>query len=536
MRLLSISLLWLGAAFAVMFYPVSFSVDGFGLIVSPDGVRSVRARQAGIVQHFTAEGDRFEAGEIVSAVVIEKASTQNALLESAMRGEISKAEADYLERTSKVRLDLERDRAKRSATQARLDVGRSLALEARGNLSALRSHLQISRIDVDALNEERLSQLDRLEELLRLSAEKTAVPEQRLVTMLDNVQSDRLAIISSKEAQFASSRMVMDLAKEVSQLEYTNALDEAELSILSDRVAEQERLLQEQAELRATLIGEARARYAAKLEVPQVYVSGGAAVDMRLLQPSRSEVGRGDVLRTLAEVEPAQGVLLMYYGDVAAGTLTLESSAGRIDVALPLAKSDVLDRLRLQGVMGAELHEDSQKIGAFHVVTEFLEIDQSLLDGMRIVAAQARDTADVPVPVSHEFVRQDTVAATDAKGDSSRAIVGFLENRHAVALRKDQRVWVTVSDPSGGADVRASAHLLDRDFATVDTEELGIRLGNQSLAKKIISRGVLSQVSVAIDPEDLGAVGRLPGALVHLQFPLERRSLLDFILNRNVEI
>ena len=80
------------------------------------------------------------------------------------------------------------------------------------------------------------------------------------------------------------------------------------------------------------------------------------------------------------------------------------------------------------------------------------------------------------------------------------------------------------------------AHLLDREYATVDTKELGIRLGNQSLAAKIIKRGVLSQVVVGVDAHSAQQIEHLPGAVVHLSFPLARQSLFSFLLARDASI
>lgn len=99
-----------------------------------------------------------------------------------------------------------------------------------------------------------------------------------------------------------------------------------------------------------------------------------------------------------------------------------------------------------------------------------------------------------------------------------------------------QKVRGSISDTRTGSDILFDAVLLDRDFSTVDTKELGIRLGNESLAGKIIKRGVLSQVVVGVSESSAQRIDHLPGAVVHLSFPLARQSLFSFLLARNAAI
>jgi hypothetical protein len=135
--------------------------------------------------------------------------------------------------------------------------------------------------------------------------------------------------------------------------------------------------------------------------------------------------------------------------------------------------------------------------------------------------------------VRAEVARSDSTGAAE---ETITEIVGFIENRHAVVLRQGQVVRGSISDPRSGTDVVFGARVLDRDFSTVDTKELGIRLGNQSLAAKIIKRGVISQIVVGVDDAAALELAELPGAVVHLSFPLARQSLFSFLLARDAAI
>ena len=93
-----------------------------------------------------------------------------------------------------------------------------------------------------------------------------------------------------------------------------------------------------------------------------------------------------------------------------------------------------------------------------------------------------------------------------------------------------------ISNTRTGSEIVFEARLLERDFSTVDTRELGVRLGNQSLADKIIKRGVLSQVVVEVSDSSAERISHLPGAVVHLSFPLGRQTLFSFLMAKNAAI
>jgi len=183
-KLFSVSIGLLLAALGIFFVPVSFSVDGFGLVVNPGGVRTIRAAENGQVLHFPSQDGRFMPGQIVTAVAYGDAVAKNALLEGTLRRELAKIETDHLEKHSKLVLDLERDRAKRAATVERLAVRQVLTTDTSVGLAALRNFTLDSQSEIDALNEERLEQLSRLEELVNRSGEISALPAQRMATKI----------------------------------------------------------------------------------------------------------------------------------------------------------------------------------------------------------------------------------------------------------------------------------------------------------------------------------------------------------------
>jgi len=532
MKLFSVSVGLLFAALGIFFVPVSFAVDGFGLVVNPGGVRTIRASEAGMVLHFPSHAGRFQPGEIVSAVVFREAVAENGLLEGTMRREQAKIESDHLEKTSKLVVDLERDKAKRSATAERLAARRELSADSAAVLAELQEFTANSTTDIDDLNAERLAQLRRLEELVRKSGEVDALPAQRLASMMDDIQSERLAVITSKGTRFSSDKMILDMVKALNDLTYDNSIDAAELDILTGKVQALEQQIRELELLRDSQLEEAEARYLAKAVLPQVAVADGVSQDMRTLQASRADVERGDALRLLATEQPAAGLALLIYGTAGEGAVRLSHGNREIELALPADPGRIAAALRGGGIEAGRVFMDHETVGAVDVVSVFAEFDSDPPDRLTVLSARARDSRAVPVMVETSITLNQSIFHQRPEGTTDE-IIGFLENRHAVVLKPGQRVRGSINDTRTGAEIVFDAHLLDRDYATVDTKELGIRLGNESLAQKIIKRGVLSQVVVGVDAASAQQIAHLPGAVVHLSFPLSRQSLFSFLLARD---
>jgi len=152
MKLFSVSIGLLLATLGIFFVPISFAVDGFGLVVNPGGVRTIKAVENGVVLHFPNEGGRFHPGEFVTAVYFPEAVAKNALLEGTLLKDLAKIEADHIEKTSKNALELERERAKRDATAERLAAREELTSNTAGVVDALQSFNAESGTDIDALN------------------------------------------------------------------------------------------------------------------------------------------------------------------------------------------------------------------------------------------------------------------------------------------------------------------------------------------------------------------------------------------------
>lgn len=534
MKLLSISVSLLFAALAIFFVPVSFSVDGFGLVVNPGGVRTVRATKDGQVLHFPSSDGKFTPGQIVTAVIFGDAVAKNGLLEGTLRRELAKVKTDYLDKYSKLFLDRERDNAKLIATTERLLALEELTKSTSANIAELQAFNSTSQTDIETLNDERLAQLTQLEDLLKRSGEISALPAQKLATMLDSIQSSRLAVINSNATKFSSEKKVLDMVKELNRLLYSNSIDRAEITILSDRLENLDLQMTELDALRETQISEAAARYLAKAVLPQVAVADGMAVDMRTLQASRADVARNDPLRLLATENPAQGLSFLVYGVIEDGQILLRYGDQEIGLDLPIDPAQISAALATAGLRVAIIHTDKQIVGATEVSSSFIELENDPQDRLSVLTAQAHNDRDLPVMVATSIIQaSQTAPQTD---NTNSEIIGFLENRHAVALIPGQRLRGSVSDSKTGSEIVFDAVLLNRDFATVDTKELGIRLGNQSLAAKIIKRGVLSQVVVRVDAGPARQIENLPGAVVHLSFPLARQSLFSFLMARDASI
>ncbi|MCB1340533.1 MAG: hypothetical protein KDK24_05610 [Pseudooceanicola sp.] len=534
MKLLSVSLGLILAAMGVFYIPVSFAVDGFGLIVSPGGVRTLRAGEAGTVLHFPAEGGSFQPGDIVSAVTSTEAVAENALLLGTMYAELAKVEAEHLEKVSKIETDLERDRAKRMATVEQLAARNALLADTIETLEALQAFTVASLGHIDALNEERMAQLARLEELVKRSGEVSALPAQRLATMLEEIQSDRLSVITSKGATFSTDKMILDMVKARNDLTFSNAIDEAEIAILEKRVTDQEQQIADLVTLRDSRRAEAEAKYLAKAQLPQVAVASGVSVDMRTMQASRAEVAKADALRMLATSEPLAGLSLLIYGAAASGEVTVTHGARRAVLALPADPGAIATALRGIGLDVAQVYRDREVIGAVEVVSVFVALSALPEERLSVPGLRAYDAQGVPVLVTADISLPEGFGSQ--AHHPGNEIIGFLENRHAVVLKPGQPVRGSISDTRTGAEIVFEAMLVGRDVSTVDTQELGIRLGNASLADKIIKRGVVSQVVIEVRADQADRIAHLPGAVVHLSFPLGRQSLFSFLMAKNAAI
>jgi hypothetical protein len=534
MKLFSVSIGLLLATLGIFFVPISFAVDGFGLVVNPGGVRTIKAVENGVVLHFPNEGGRFHPGEFVTAVHFPEAVAKNALLEGTLLKDLAKIEADHIEKTSKNALELERERAKRDATAQRLAAREELTRNTESVVNALQSFNAESGTDIDALNEERLNQLAQLEDLVKRSGEVSALPAQRLATMMDTIQSNRLSVITSRGTRFSTDKMALDMVKQLNDLTYSNNIDRAEIGILEDRVRDLEAHNRELEQLRQNARREAEVKYLAKAQLPQVAVADGMSVDMRTLQASRADVTRNDPLRLLATRDPARGVSMIVFGEAESAEVLLSYGGTEILLRLTGSADEMKDALRQGGLPLHEVYLDRVTVGDMQLLSVFAEFDGALTGRLSVVQTAAHTAGDIPVLIRTSITTEETVR--DGGDENTNEIIGFLENRHAVVLKPGQKVRGSISDTRTGSEIVFDARLLDRDYSTVDTKELGIRLGNQSLAAKIIKRGVLSQVVVGVDENSARKIDHLPGAVVHLSFPLARQSLFSFLLAKDAEI
>ncbi|MEO9683625.1 MAG: hypothetical protein ABJF86_16885 [Tateyamaria sp.] len=534
MKLFSLSVGLLLAAFGVLNVPVSFAVDGFGLVVSPGGVRTIRADEQGMVMHFPATDGGFLPGQLVSAVVEPSGVAENALLLSKMRRELSKVESDYLEKSSKIQLDIERDQAKQIATVEQLKARGVLMADTDAVLDTLQEFAAQSTVDISDLNDERLSQLAKLEDLVKRSGEVAALPAQRLATMMEEIQAGRLSVIASENATFSTDRMILDMTKGQNDLAFSNSIDLAEIDILGKGIADLQLQLEELARLRASQRAEAEASYLAKSVLPQVAVSSGYAADMRTLQASRADVAKSDPLRLLATGLPTAGLSFVAYGAVETGQIVLGYDGTQVKIDLPAPTDAIEQTLRSAGLDVHLVHQDEKSVGATVIRSLFIELSTPPEHPVRILKTMARNGENVPLLVTGEINLPDANITADA--NERNQIIGFLENRHAVVLERGQSVRGSINNARTGTEIVFDARVLNRDFSAVDTKELGIRVGNQSLADKIIKRGVLSQVVVEVDAASAHQIENLSGAVVHLSFPLGRQTLFSFLMARNAAI
>lgn len=452
-----------------------------------------------------------------------------------MRKEMAKIEAEHIEKKSKNDLELERERAKQRATADRLAAREVLTADTAEVVASLQAFTAESVSDIDELNALRMEQLQQLEELVKRSGEVSALPAQKLASMLDDIQTDRLSVITSRGNRYSTDKMVLDMVKQLNDLTYSNNIDRAEIEILQDRVANLEQHNRELENLRINALAEAEAKYLAKAKLPQLAVADGNSVDMRTLQANRADVARGDALRLLATRDPAAGISMTVFGDAEWAEVVLSVGGTETLIRLTGSETEMLEALQQGGLKVQNLYSDRATVGEMQVLSVFAELEEDPEGRLVVIQALAKDARNVPVMVRTSITTHAAIAR-DRHDGSSNEIIGFLENRHAVVLNPGQNVRGSISDTRSGSEIVFDARLLDRDYATVDTKELGIRLGNESLAQKIIKRGVLSQVVVGVDESSAQKIEHLPGAVIHLSFPLARQSLFSFLLAKDADI
>ena len=114
--ILTFGLVSLLAAFGVFFVPVSFSVQGFGMLVSPDGVRIIRSVEDGVVHYREpSEEGWFAPGQVATVVEPVGANAQHAFLVEKLRRDLLETATMLGESISKLTADLAREQASHSA-------------------------------------------------------------------------------------------------------------------------------------------------------------------------------------------------------------------------------------------------------------------------------------------------------------------------------------------------------------------------------------------------------------------------------------
>ncbi len=536
MRVFFISLALLLATAGLFFVPISFSVDGFGLVVDPGGVRTIKANKDGRVHHFPSDNGQFGPGDIVSAVTFDDVDAINESQRQIRARDLARIETEHLEDISKIEATLDRDRAKLVATQDRVAARADLIAEAAQLLDNQRAFSLDSAALVADLNEERRELLNRLEDLVRRSGEVSALPAQRLASVLDDIQSDRLSVINSESALFNEDQKLINNARRLHQLNFENSIDTAELEVLANLIRRGEEQLQEQTNLRQKMRDEADARYLQKIELPNVMVAYAPSFDMRRMQSDAADVGRGEALRLLAGQAHPTGLSIVVFGAATSVRIKIRSQGLVTQIELQDRPQDLNTQLATAGVPMRIAGQDARVVGTIPVRSIFLApTPQGQIEDLVVLDAEAFTESGLPVPMRVGLFQRAKPNPETTDGTVHR-IVGFLENRHAVGLQPGTTVRGAVSDVANGAELSFDAELIAREVATVDTNELGVRLGNHSLARKIIERGVLSQIVVAVEGEAANQMKNLQGAVVRLTVPLARKSLFDFLVARNVAI
>lgn len=528
MKLLPVSLGLLFLATGMFFIPVAFSVEGFGFVVSTHGLKTVRATMPGNVIHFEPGDKGFEAGQIVTAVVPDEADTKNALALRELRRATVELETAYKETSAQLDMKIARARAKIDATRTRLAARQGLLQKTTSLLNALEEFDSTARYKETALIKERAEHLSRLEEIAEGSIDRELIADRQFVEAIDGIRTGQLSVLSSERSNITSVGRNLNLEREVEDIEYDITIDRSEVDVLTDEIAALRDQLQDAVDIRETGLRKARAHYLVQSIYPQIAIAKGTTTDIRKFQDSYVTVGEHDQLRLLDRRHDASGLSIALVGIPSSGQLTLDHSGQEIALSFPLDPTSLGADLDAAGLTVKSVSVDTATIGRFQLLSYFVALHEPDLADLRFRRADGLDANDVPVKASAMTI----IAGPDKQDHDTLEIMGFLENQNATALTPGQVVRGSFRDPRNGAQHHFEARLASRESTAVDTDELGIRIGNQSLAKKIISRGVISQVALEVPKPHENGVLNLQGAIVHLNFPLAQQTLFDLLNSR----
>ena len=524
------------AALGVFVIPVSFSVQGFGMLVSPDGVRTVRSADSGTVHHAEPSEDGwFAPGRIVTVIAPAAGGARNAFLLEKLRRDLLEASTKLGEDISKLRAELARQQASHLALGHRVSASTQQAariMDHRKEVIAFRTKM---RAEIESLSEARLSRLRALEDMLHRTGEHGVMPEQQRLEMIQKLYSDRSSTFSGISGGFSTDQQILNLNKELEQLEYALTIDRAEQSIAAARIGEIRTQLTELERLLGLMVQEAESSYLAGIAIPQVTLSIGRWRDLRVVQADRAEVTPNEVVRLIETADRAPGIYLTSIGEAAELSLMIgvpEAAELTLDMTSPDAV--IRDSLASFGWRAGTVSRDQLRVGALNIQSIFIPLDADAAQAdfvpPNVMKATARAASDLPLLADVYFVE----GSTDKSAETRNILVGFVENRHALVLSPDQPVHLTLKDSRDSSSIVLTGRLGDTHLSTVDTTELALRLGNESLARKIIARSVLSQVSIILPPNEMRRTEGRRGAVIDLSFPLARQSLFSFLSSHSV--
>lgn len=504
------------------------------MIVSPDGVKSIRTRDGGTVHQMQpGPNGQFEPGNIICVVMPTDAAARNAFAQQVYQATLLEVATKQGEKLITLSRRIARAEAERHALSSRLASAR-IRLEL---VSALESEIHhyrnLTRAQLDKLAQERLGEIEELQKLLEESGHRGAMPEQRRLQLMQQVYSDRTSTLSGNARGYSTDQQRLTLVKEIEDISYRIRIDEAEQEILSREVDDLRTQSRQTEELRDKMIEEAKTRLLSTLKLPEVSYAAGLTDDLRLIQGNRTTVARGDVLRIVEQRDVAPGLYLLTHGAAASIKLHLATPEKRQSLELTRPFHDIVAEFATLGLDVGNIRRNRWEGQEAQVFSLYLPLQfgsGALTDSFEISAIEAQTQEGVPVPVEFSLLSAPQGAANDRT-----VILGFVENSHALVVNPGQPVVASMRDPRNGfaTVIHGNVHAVAQ--STIDATELALRLGNREFARQALSDTLLSQVSIAIDPRDAAAFDDARGAVIQLAFPIRSASIFRYLSSTHVE-
>lgn len=526
MKLLSVSVLLLFATFAFFFIKIPIVASGFGILVGTGGIETIRAEHQGRVTNFASTKGQFLPGEIVTVVHPLDMRRDNDLTFSTFRSEIAKINADHAKKQADISIEEARKRAKYLAVSASIDGLKSLLSKNSKVLQNLKDFSRENDPEIMEIMEDQKDQLENQEKILSDLSQTSLISRQKQASLQEKLQTSRVAVLNSERTLRLSKKSEFDLEDNIEKLKYELTTGIAEKEALASEAQALHRELIDLRALNEIQLEESRNKYLSKKVYPQVEIAKGRVGDIRALSPDLSVVNYGEPLRLIEGSQSTNGLSIIAFGIPASGFIELSYEEKKVSLSMPIEESNVRSEFEKIGWRVKHLWSHDYYVENAPIVSWYVEFDVATKNVPSGTNASVLSSKGDPIFVQINQLRNLV------PGDQPKEyrVIGFLENEISAGLSKHQLVKGRFKDSASGRNLFFEARVLNRENRAVDTEELAKRLGNRSVAQKIISKGIISQVNLKLEENSGAELIDKTGAVVNLKFFFTRQSLFEFLV------